>query len=272
MGEGKVGAELACDDPDVAEPARDGVDGLREELLSAGALLDDGALGVAGELEEERGDGGLVRPEVEGGHACIAAVEDGRGVGEAALSVAREGAEEALLCVVGEGVECGEEASVHGHGTVARHFHSRRQRCRHAGNARLLFSSLPCPATPRTDPERPRCSKATRPPATCPPPRDKHSAPSRPNRSRSSPPSCRSSTPAPHSRAPPTCDAPPHRPRHPETTTTRIRPRPCPRPRRPTHTASPTSTPVPPWDTPAPSTGLRPSSSRPSMPWRRTGR
>ena len=56
MGEGKVGAEFKDDLPDVVKPLDEGVDGLGEELFPAGAFLDEGPPGVAGELEEEGGD------------------------------------------------------------------------------------------------------------------------------------------------------------------------------------------------------------------------
>ena len=81
VGEGKVCAEFEHDLPDLVEPLCEGVDGLCEELLPAGAFLDEGALGVTRELEEERGDLCLFRFEIQGGHACVPSVHvcGGRG-------------------------------------------------------------------------------------------------------------------------------------------------------------------------------------------------
>ena len=114
---GKVCAEFEDDLPYVGKPLGEGVDGLGEELFPAGAFLEEGASGVAGELEEEGGDLCLFCLEAEGRHAGEPAVDVCCGCGGGPARVVRgaveEGgevaADETLLGIGGEGVVEGEE-------------------------------------------------------------------------------------------------------------------------------------------------------------------
>lgn len=109
---GKVCAEFEDDLPYVGKPLGEGVDGLGEELFPAGALLDEGAFGVARELEQEGSDLRLFCLEVEGGHAgepaehlCGGCVRGPAPAGGDGVEEGREVvADEELLCVGGEGI------------------------------------------------------------------------------------------------------------------------------------------------------------------------